>query len=140
MEDQKVWPLYLSLGFLPTGLFGCVLASDRHSLPPHKPTPSGSQITPHLTCFAFSGPHFLGFSLLVSPNSAHTFVMIGFFFFFLIKLISNYLTRVCHLLSAKTLSDRVGNHFSISLLTLSITALPLFQNRMITLLLKVNVL
>lgn len=115
-----------------------ILASARHS-PPSPPR-----------CLLLLGPKYLlplpallpqvltswASALLISPNSTQTFVTI----FVFSKLISNYLTKVCHLLSAKTLADGEANPFSISLLTLSITAWPLFQNRMIPLLLKVNVL
>lgn len=64
--------------------------------------------------------------MLISLNSAYTFIKILF-----VKLVSNYPVGVCHLFSAKTLTDTVGNHLSSSIF--SITAVTLFQNRMIML-------
>ena len=68
----------------------------------------------------------LGFCLLSSLNSAYTFIKILF-----IKLVSNHPVGVCHLFSAKILTNTVGNNLSSNIF--SITPVTLFQNRMIIL-------
>ena len=124
---RRVWSGYLFLCLHPCEAVGwlyCCCCSCQAAPSLH---PSFLGILNHSLPFSiFMLLLFLGFCLLSSLNSAYTFIKILF-----IKLVSNHPVGVCHLFSAKILTNTVGNNLSSNIF--SITPVTLFQNRMIIL-------